>query len=363
MKRICIVYIKAGSGHYAAAQALKACCEVRADVTVELLDIRTILNEVDPISKLFHFNVEGIYDWQLRNGMMCGQRPMLRIAQWFIRHKYEQMHEALENYFRPRMFTSIVSVMPNFNRVIEDAARSMKIPSYIVMTDFEDAYAPHFWWEPGTSSTLIAPTERAYQQARAIRDSTHVVKVSGCIVHPKFYNNIPRGEFHFACQPVGLVMYGGNGSEQMVTLARRLQGADIPLIFVCGKNNKLADRIKSIISNNDPWTVIGFTNEMECLMKQAHYFIGKPGPGAISEALVSGLPLLLDDAGVMRQERYNVAFVLNSHFGSKLTVRGWDRLNYAEFLNDFWNHIPYRKNVINEYYENKAVYEIREMLT
>ena len=41
-------------------------------------------------------------------------------------------------------------------------------------------------------------------------------------------------------------------------------------------------------------------------MQLADFFIGKPGPGSISEAVQQGLPVIVvDNAWTMPQERYN----------------------------------------------------------
>jgi hypothetical protein len=50
--------------------------------------------------------------------------------------------------------------------------------------------------------------------------------------------------------------------------------------------------------------VTGFTSDVAALMRAADVLVGKPGPGVVSEAYVSGLPcVLLTGAGVMAQER------------------------------------------------------------
>jgi 1,2-diacylglycerol 3-beta-galactosyltransferase len=51
-------------------------------------------------------------------------------------------------------------------------------------------------------------------------------------------------------------------------------------------------------------------------MRLADFFIGKPGPGSISEALVMGLPpILVRNASTMVQERFNTDWVKRNHLG------------------------------------------------
>jgi 1,2-diacylglycerol 3-beta-galactosyltransferase len=51
-------------------------------------------------------------------------------------------------------------------------------------------------------------------------------------------------------------------------------------------------------------------------MQLADFFIGKPGPGSISEALVMGLPLIVErNAWTMVQERFNTDWIARNEIG------------------------------------------------
>jgi 1,2-diacylglycerol 3-beta-galactosyltransferase len=63
-----------------------------------------------------------------------------------------------------------------------------------------------------------------------------------------------------------------------------------------------------------PHHIEGFTSDVAGYMRLADFFIGKPGPGSISEALVMGLPLMLErNASTMVQERFNTDWVARNH--------------------------------------------------
>ncbi len=62
--------------------------------------------------------------------------------------------------------------------------------------------------------------------------------------------------------------------------------------------------------------VLGFTTEVPYYMHLADFFVGKPGPGSISEALVMGLPVIVEDnARTMPHERYNVQWIRERQVG------------------------------------------------
>src|SRR5690606_20059618 len=109
-------------------------------------------------------------------------------------------------------------------------------------------------------------------------------------------------------RPTGLVLFGGHGSKAMLGIARRLADTT-QLILVCGHNQALARRLQAL-PGSAPRVVIGFTTDIPRYMQLADFFIGKPGPGSLSEAVQQGLPVIVvDNALTMPQERYNAQWI------------------------------------------------------
>src|SRR5690349_6524060 len=55
-----------------------------------------------------------------------------------------------------------------------------------------------------------------------------------------------------------------------------------------------------------PHQIVGFTREVPYFMEISDFFIGKPGPGSISEAVAKRLPIIVQrNAWTMAHERYN----------------------------------------------------------
>ena len=62
--------------------------------------------------------------------------------------------------------------------------------------------------------------------------------------------------------------------------------------------------------------VEGFTKEIPYFMQLSDYFIGKPGPGSISEAVAMRLPVIVErNAWTLPQERYNADWVREEGLG------------------------------------------------
>ncbi len=77
----------------------------------------------------------------------------------------------------------------------------------------------------------------------------------------------------------------------MLEISERLR--DTQLIFICGRNAKLAERLKAQRADA-PRFIEGFTQEVPYYMYLSDFFIGKPGPGSISEAVAMKLPVIVE---------------------------------------------------------------------
>jgi len=109
-----------------------------------------------------------------------------------------------------------------------------------------------------------------------------------------------------------------------------------------------------------PLHVMGFTTEVHRIMRAADFFIGKPGPGSISEAMTRGLPVIIEcNAWTLPQERYNAEWVQEKRVGVVLKNFRGIAGAVAHFLQD-GTLAQYRANA--RALENRAVFEIAELL-
>lgn len=189
-----------------------------------------------------------------------------------------------------------------------------------MLTDLAD-HPPHFWVERGAGQHVVCGTEQAMQQARALGvDEHHLHRSSGMILRPAFYRppTVARGEARRALgldehTPTGVVLFGGHGSKAMLGIAERLP--EVPLILMCGHNRALAERLRALPAAA-PRVVVGYTQDVAHYLRLSDFFIGKPGPGSLSEALHCGLPVIVTrNAWTMPQERYNTDWVLEQGVG------------------------------------------------
>jgi len=232
-----------------------------------------------------------------------------------------------------------------------------------ILTDLAD-YPPHFWIER-QPQYFICGTERAVEQARAMghRDG-RVVRTSGMILNPRFYEpatiDAAAERKRLGLEPglvTGLVLFGGYGARAMLEIAERLERSELPvqLIYICGRNERLAETLRRRPQRR-PRFVEGFTREVPYYMRLSDFFLGKPGPGSISEALAMRLPVIVErNAWTLPQERYNAQWVRENNYG--LTVPGWKEVVRATSeLIEPVEFAARRRRIAA--LENRAVFEI-----
>lgn len=364
-----LIYFDAGGGHRAAASALQVVLEREATARVQLTSLQQVLDPIDPIRRLTGKRLEEVYNLLLRRGWTRGSEQLLTPLRAAIRHYHPDEVRLLEEHWREARPSLVVSLVPQFNRALWESLRGVDagVPLVTILTDFAD-FPPHFWIEP-QEQFFICGTERATQQALELGvGAGRVFRASGMIVHPRFYEapavdrEAERRRLGLdAKTATGLVLFGGQGSVAIREIARQFDqsGLEVQLILMCGRNQDLADQLRGE-SSRCKRVVVGFTAEVPYYMQLADFFIGKPGPGSLSEALLMKLPAIVErNARTMPQERYNVDWLLEKRVG--LAVKDFsDIADAVQGLLQPGVLEEYRQRVAA--LENRAVYEIPGLL-
>jgi UDP-N-acetylglucosamine:LPS N-acetylglucosamine transferase len=365
MKAIDLVYINAGGGHRSAAAALEMAIREQArGWDVRLVNLFEVLDPQDMFRRTTGVKPEHYYNVRLARGWTLGLAQELRILQALIRLSHKSLIGQLRRHWQRTQPDLVVSLVPNFNRAMYQALGLARphAPYATVMTDFAD-FPPHFWIEPHQAQHLICGTPRAVSQARAAGyDDAHVHETSGMIISPDFYRSLildRRAEMQKLQldpdRPTGMVMFGGHGSRVMRAIAKRLD--DTQLILACGHNALLAEKLRDLRSVA-PHVVVGFTSQIRHYMRLSDFFVGKPGPGSISEAVHQGLPVIVArNAWTMPQERYNTEWVEENGVGVVLDSFKAIRGGVAQVADGIE---AFRANVRRIH--NRAVFEIPEIL-
>jgi len=375
LRKLTIVFHHAGGGHQSAADALKATLAGQEHPwDVSLLDIQELLDPLDLLRRATGLRIQDTYNLILRKGWTRFTPQLLVVLQGTIRLYHSPIVKALRAYWAQHPADLALSVIPHFNRAIAESLRPVgtrtsgtKTPFVTLITDLAD-YPPHFWIEP-ESEYIIAGTERARQQALTMGHAAdHIFQTSGMILKPRFYEKTAvdrvaereRLGLETDC-PTGIVLFGGHGSQVMADITRKLNetASGVQLILICGHNEKLAAELKTL-QTGKPILVVGFAQNVEYYMALADFFIGKPGPGSISEALQFHLPVIVEcNSRTLPQERYNAEWVTENGYGIvvpsfKKIAPAVQRLLQNATFNEF-------RRKANEY-SNRALFEVPVIL-
>jgi UDP-N-acetylglucosamine:LPS N-acetylglucosamine transferase len=308
---------------------------------------------------------EDYYNVRLKSGFTLGLAQELKVFQAMIRGLHPAVVRVVEQHYLRTEPDLVVSVIPNLNRpMCEALARTLPgVPYVTVMTDIAD-FPPDFWITPDQDQHLVCGSEHALQQARALgcRES-HLHRMSGMILRPDFHEplRVDRDKERRALgldpdRPTGVVLFGGHGSSVMASIAQELD--DVQLILLCGHNVPLARRLRAQKAPA-PRAVVEFTREVRRYMQLGDFFIGKPGPGSLSEAVHVGLPVLtVRNAWTMPQERYNTEWVRENGLG----IVGRSMRRIKEPVRELLAHLPELKANVARMPPNRAVFEVPAIL-
>lgn len=366
MRRLEFVFFDAGGGHRSAATALKSVIDSQnRGWDVQLFNFQEQLDALDFVRSITRVRMQDVYNQMLRHGWTLGSTQIMRVLQATIRLYHPLVVRRLTKYWRSVDPAMVVSFIPHFNRALCESFRKAfpGRPFATLITDLAD-FPPHFWIER-QEQFLVCGTEKAVEQARAMgHPPERIVPTSGMILNPRFYSlqAIDRAQERqrLGLDPnllTGLVLFGGYGSGAMLQIAERLEKSELPiqLIFICGKNERLAERLRKLPTRR-PRFVEGFTREVPRYMQISDFFLGKPGPGSISEALAMKLPVIVErNARTLPQERYNAQWVLENNYG--LVVRSWRDVVRATTELIEPRQLAARRARIGSF-ENRAVFEI-----
>src|SRR5216684_2998455 len=368
-RRISLVFFDAGGGHRNAATALQVEIgrqELPFEVT--LVNLQEILDPLDILRKLTGIRIQDLYNKMLRHGWTLGSPQLMRVLQRVVRLYHGPSVRVLKSFWLETAPDMVVSVVPHFNRALRESFDKAfpGRPFVTVLTDLAD-YPAHFWIER-QAQYLVCGTERAVEQAREMGHSDKdIFKTSGMILHPRFYEPEPedrveeRKKLGLAPDlPTGIVLFGGYGTSKMLKILRKIDSSAlaVQLILICGRNEKLTRTLRKT-KTRIPIHVEGFTTNIPYYMALSDFFIGKPGPGSISEALSKRLPVIIDcNAWTLPQERYNCVWVHEKDLGVVVSSHRQIVSAVAELLQ------PGRLPQIQQRaaaMHNRAVFEIPEI--
>ena len=215
---------------------------------------------------------------------------------------------------------------------------------------------------------MICGTRPAVSQARksGFFRPQNIYEVSGMILRKSFYKDAGKWQLtrdHLGLKPdvaTAIIMFGGNGALGVsLNILEQFEAAklNVQTIVMCGNNKKLYDTLQG----RPGCHAVGFVSNVADYMRLADFFIGKPGPGSVSEAIHMGCPVIVEcNSSTMPQERPNVDWILDMKVG--LSVRNFEK-EIVGATQSMINSLEYFKaNIDRNVPKNFAVFEIATIL-
>ncbi|MBZ0119077.1 MAG: hypothetical protein K8H88_18925, partial [Sandaracinaceae bacterium] len=300
-----VVYFDGGTAHRSTTFALvEAINRAAGRARAEPVDALELFAQDPGFSRIVGTGVR-FFNSLLRSERVFALEFWLKVGRFA--HDSQSSPRALERmsrFFEPRPYRVLVSTIPLYNETLYRALRLVR-PSAIGVTavvDFDEPIA-RYWFSPRAGAQhYLCYNDVQLEQARERDPSAKAHRIRGPIVHPDFgapLDGAARARELAALglpsdRPVGLLSFGGQGSSRLRELGTLLDevGRDFSAIYVCGRDRRSQDVLRGLRARH-PKAVLGFSTEMPRLLRLADFFIGKPGPLSIAEAIASGTPPIL----------------------------------------------------------------------
>ncbi|KAL5071538.1 hypothetical protein RYX36_022425 [Vicia faba] len=326
-KKVLILMSDTGGGHRASAEAIKAAFyqEYGDEYQVFVTDL---WSEHTPwpfnqLPKSYSFLVKHGPLWKMT---YYGTAPRLVHQSNFAATSAFIAREVAKGLmkYQPDIIISVHPLMQHVPlRVLRSRGLLDKIVFTTVITDLSTCHPT--WFHKLVTRCYCPTTDVAKRAMKAGLQQTQI-KIYGLPVRPSFVKPVrPKEELRRELGmdedlPAVLLIGGGEGMGPIEATARALGDLlnedGIPtgqILVICGRNKKLANKLGSI-KWKIPVKVKGFVTKMEECMGACDCIITKAGPGTIAEAMIRGLPIILNDY-IAGQEAGNVPYVVENGCG------------------------------------------------
>jgi 1,2-diacylglycerol 3-beta-galactosyltransferase len=328
-KRILLLISDTGGGHRSAANAIVAGLNAtHTGPNGETLTFDTRIEDVAhycgfPLSQLgpaystalrFAPFVYGAL-YHLTNG-----RKRFAAVNRLCQPLYRQGLRGLLQGYKPDV---IVSVHPLLNHAALRAREDANMHDVPVMTVVTDLGRVHEGWLVPEVDSVVVPAREVQQRAAQRGIPPEHIHHLGHPVHPKFEDcSDDKAQCRAALglpsdKTIALLMAGGEGGGKLLPTTLALAKSKLPLhlVVVTGRNAALRAKLEELAPTlTQPMTVLGYCENIPELMRAADLLVTKAGPGAIAEASLAEVPVVVYDF-IPGQEYGNLKYVETNGIG------------------------------------------------
>ncbi|XP_010413816.1 PREDICTED: monogalactosyldiacylglycerol synthase 3, chloroplastic-like [Camelina sativa] len=329
IKTVLILMSDTGGGHRASAEAIRDAFKIEFGDDYRII-IKDVWKEytgwpLNDMERQYKFMVKHVGLWSVA---FHGTSPKWIHKSYLsaLAAYYAKEIEAGLMEYKPDIIISVHPLMQHIPLwVMKWQGLHKKVIFVTVITDLNTCHRT--WFHHGVSR-CYCPSREVAKRALVDGLDDSQIRVFGLPVRPSFPRTIInkdelRRELEIDLNlPAVLLMGGGEGMGPVQKTAKAL-GVSLynskerkpigQLIVICGRNKVLASTLASY-EWKIPVKVRGFETQMQKWMGACDCIITKAGPGTIAEALICGLPIILNDY-IPGQEKGNVPYVVDNGAG------------------------------------------------
>lgn len=320
-KKILVLTADAGFGHRSAAiavvSALKEkygdCCEVK--MINPLNDERTpaLLRETQTDYDFIIQNIPKIY--RIGYEISDTALPATIAESASIVLLYDVLRDLLDEYQPDAIITTYPAYQAPLSAIF--AIEEIDIPLITVITDLVTV---HRMWFNHAADVITVATPALRELAKEYGMKMERVHITGIPVHPQISNETRskqtiREELGWNPDLPTFLAVGSRRVEKLTNTLNILNHFGLPLQIaaVAGKDDELYAHLETM-EWHVPVHIYEFTDQIPAMMRAADAIICKAGGLITTEALASGLPIILIDY-IAGQETGNMEYVVNNKAG------------------------------------------------
>ncbi|XP_058181417.1 monogalactosyldiacylglycerol synthase 2, chloroplastic-like [Rhododendron vialii] len=328
-KNVLILMSDTGGGHRASAEAIRDAFRLEFGDEYQVF-VKDVWKEytgwpLNDMERSYKFMIKHVQLWNLAfhstSPRWIHSCYLAAMAAFYAKEVEAGLME-----YKPDIIISVHPLMQHIPLwVLKWQGLQKKVIFVTVITDLNTCHRT--WFNPGVNR-CYCPSEEVAKRALLDDLEESQTRVFGLPIRPSFCRSVlSKDDIRVELEidlalPAVLLMGGGEGMGPVKKTAKALGeslfdeelGKPIgQLIVICGRNKDLVSTLESL-EWKIPVKIRGFETQMEKWMGACDCIITKAGPGTIAEALIKGLPIILNDY-LPGQEKGNVPYVVDSGAG------------------------------------------------
>jgi processive 1,2-diacylglycerol beta-glucosyltransferase len=341
--KVLILYTKVGGGHESIAYGLSERLQEYFSGRIEVMLEDPTNNSTDLAYQLSTAVSPDLFNQLSKLVFNPSVTKLWRGLQSFIHE--EKLAETIRTTNPDLIISTYFLLTEEVKKVLRDEGKSIPLVVYIA-----DPFTPHPIWLVREVDLYISFDREHLPQTKKFPNISDTVIPIGMPIRKAFYKKYDRSKtlssIHLDPEKF-TIFFGGSGSgmDQLERIAQRYKeelSSGSQALFFTGRNGVLKQALKLLFRNCRNVHIFGYleAEEVAAFMQASDVFVGKVGPNAMFETVLSGV-VPIATPPILEQEKGNRSFIEKEKIGF-LTKNTSETIN---LLKKFMTH----RDILQEY--------------